>query len=89
MKKCKPFCDLTKAVKTGEATWICPTCKADASMLYLWLAMAAYDGNRPSEGYIGANRAFLWDSFANCERAVLTNEQLPNDAPRFYEDNWS
>jgi ribosomal protein L37AE/L43A len=42
MKKCKPFCDLTKAVKTGEATWICATCKADVSMLYLWWAMAAY-----------------------------------------------
>lgn len=33
---CFPHCDLTTAVKTSRATWLCAKCGADVSMRYLF-----------------------------------------------------
>lgn len=41
---CRPYCDLEKAVQTGRATWICPVCKADVSMMYLFWLTVFYEG---------------------------------------------
>ncbi len=36
--------------------------------------------------HIRANRAEEWDKYADVERIVETNDELPEDAPPFYDD---
>lgn len=44
---CAPSCDLTKAVKTGRATWLCAKCGADVSLRYLfWIDAMNFSGDK-------------------------------------------